>query len=187
MITQMELKTLDELDDKLWPKALQLYHQSFSKETRKTDAIIAAMFTKKMTHLQLLLEGSEIQAMAITGLSGDGKLLLIDYLAVREELRGKGIGQQFVAILQQWADKEKNLDGILIEVESEPTLDNQLRIRFWESCGFHLTEYVHQYTWVPEPYQAMYLAIGKEESSGHDGKQLFRYITAFHKKAYSKL
>ncbi|MFX3635141.1 MAG: GNAT family N-acetyltransferase [Candidatus Pristimantibacillus sp.] len=182
----MQLKTIDKLDDKLWPQALHLYHQSFSKETRKTDAIIVGMFTKRMTLLQVLLDGSDVQAMAITGLSNDGKLLLIDYLAVREELRGKGIGQQFVGILQQWAAKEKRLDGILIEVESEPTLNNQQRIRFWESCGFHLTEYIHQYTWVPEPYQAMYLAINKEAGVANDGEKLFRHITSFHKRAYSK-
>src|SRR5690606_1201773 len=123
-------------------------------------------------------------AMALTGRTEDGKAILIDYLAVRAELQGQGIGRSFLAALRQWAEAVERRDGIIIEVESEPTPINRARIRFWQQCGFRLTDYVHHYRWVPEPYHAMVLPFRADSGLPEDGEELFRYINAFHARAY---
>ncbi|GLX67982.1 GNAT family N-acetyltransferase [Paenibacillus glycanilyticus] len=180
-------KTLDVLDDRFWPLAKKLYEQSFPKEGRKPDSVIAGMFRKMDCFLHILYEDDEVQAMALTGLTGSGRILLIDYIAVHNGRRGEGIGSRLIQAITEWARQEK-LDGLLIEVESERKKENEQRIKFWEKNGFTLTDYEHPYIWVPEPYRAMYKQLNEESGwlGDKSGKKLFRYITGFHEKAYSK-
>ncbi|WP_336773120.1 GNAT family N-acetyltransferase [Paenibacillus sp. MMO-58] len=184
----MLFTTLNELDNTLWPPARKLYEQSFPKEGRKPDAIINGMFRKMPCFLHTLSDEGRVEAMALSGLTGEGKILLIDYIAVSGQHRGEGIGSQLIEAITEWAQKVKQLDGLLIEVESEHTPTNERRIRFWERNGFTITDYEHPYIWVPEPYRAMYKQLSQENAWLGDGsgKKLFRYITAFHEKAYSK-
>ncbi|NIK71510.1 MULTISPECIES: GNAT family N-acetyltransferase [unclassified Paenibacillus] len=184
----MLLTTLNELDNSLWPLAKKLYEQSFPKQGRKPDAIINGMFRKMRCFLHTLADEGRVQAMALSGLTGGEKILLIDYIAVSEQRRGEGIGSQLIAAIEEWAQKCMQLDGLLIEVESEQNRINEQRIRFWERNGFTITDYEHSYIWVPEPYRAMYKPLSQENAWLGDGsgRQLFRYITAFHEKAYSK-
>ncbi|SFD84201.1 Acetyltransferase (GNAT) family protein [Paenibacillus catalpae] len=184
----MLFTTLDKLDDRLWPLAKQLYEHSFPKEGRKPDGIIAGMFRKMSCFLHTLSNEGAVEAMALSGLTGGGSILLIDYIAVSEDRRDEGIGSQLIQRITEWAQNEKRLDGLLIEVESEHTPANEQRIRFWERNGFTITDYEHPYIWVPEPYRAMYKQLNQETDwlGDRSGKKLFRYITAFHEKAYSK-
>ncbi|MCK9858276.1 GNAT family N-acetyltransferase [Paenibacillus sp. ATY16] len=184
----MLFTTLNELDNTLWPLARKLYEQSFPKEGRKPNAIINGMFRKMPCFLHTLSDMDKVEAMAISGLTGGGKILLIDYIAVSGRRRGQGIGSQLIEAIAEWAQKVMLLDGLLIEVESEHTATNERRIRFWERNGFTITDYEHPYIWVPEPYRAMYKQLSQENAWLGDGsgKKLFRYITSFHEKAYSK-
>ncbi|MCM3628652.1 GNAT family N-acetyltransferase [Paenibacillus glycanilyticus] len=184
----MLFTTIDKLDNRIWPMAKKLYEQSFPKEGRKPDGIIAGMFGKMPCFLHTLADEGTVEAMALSGLTGGGRILLIDYIAVSEHRRGEGIGSKLIKAITEWAGQEKRLDGLLIEVESERTPANERRIRFWERNGFTITDYEHPYIWVPEPYRAMYKQLNSEEGwlGDRSGKRLFRYITAFHEKAYSK-
>jgi GNAT superfamily N-acetyltransferase len=181
----MEFISLDRLDAHLWPQALELYHQAFPAEGRKPDRILMGMFEKKMSLLQVGVESGLVKAMAISGVLKKANVLLIDYMAVEESFRGQGIGRRFMEQIKRWAREERSLNGVIIEVEADPTPQNEERIRFWERCGFTLTEYVHHYIWVPEPYRAMYLEF-EEGTSGfsRDGETLFRFISAFHGRAF---
>lgn len=179
----MRFETLGRLDDRLWPAALELYHEAFPKGS-KPDRIIEATFEKGFGLLYAgLEENGRMDAMAFAGIARETNALLIDYLAVREELRGRGIGARFVAEIVRDA-RERKLDGIIIEAEADPEPDNLARIRFWERCGFTATEYVHQYVWVPEPYRALYLSFGTNPNFPTDGKELFRHIGGFHSLAF---
>jgi len=182
----MAFHTYDHVNIADWNPALALYHQAFPKAGRKPDPIIMGMFAKKLSFLHTDSEGGNLSAMAFSGLIPEANVLLIDYLAVREDLRGRGIGHQFVQNIAAWAKEEKKLSGILLEAEDEPSLENVGRIRFWEKCGFILTEYVHKYIWVPETYRAMYLPFGSEFRVNDRGQSLFKYIESYHKKAFKR-
>lgn len=180
----MEFRTVDHWDEELWLLAEPVYVQAFPKHGRKNRQIIQRLFEKEVAFLHVAIERSEVIAMALTGRLDDLNALLIDYLAVRKDLRGQGIGRVFMGLIRDWTVNEAHFDGILIETEAEISESNINRIRFWESCGFTLTDYVHHYIWVPEPYRAMYLNLHPTKALPTDGETLFRYITRFHSKAY---
>ncbi|MFC5650239.1 GNAT family N-acetyltransferase [Paenibacillus solisilvae] len=184
-----QMITMDVLDEMWWPKARGLYHEAFP-HGRKPDSIIAAMFERKMSYLHLIVQGEIVIAMAITGRTGPSKsLLLIDYLAVREDCRGQGLGKDLVEEIKLWAEAKRghSLSGMIVEVESEETPENRKRILFWEKCGFTVTDYVHTYIWVPEPYRAMYMKLEGGGPAFHtDGESLFKHITSFHNQAFRK-
>jgi GNAT superfamily N-acetyltransferase len=181
----LDYLTTAEWNEDIWIKAERIYQQAFPKEGRKSRSIIRRMLEKKMCQLHTATEADEVIAMALTALNKQASLLIIDYLAIREDLRSKGYGKLLINYIKKWAETVGCI-GIIVEVESEPTLDNIRRIRFWEGCGFLLTEYVHHYIWVPETYRAMYLNLNQVSGLPENGKALFNYINDFHKKAYSK-
>jgi GNAT superfamily N-acetyltransferase len=182
----MAFRTFDDLNPPHGPQALALYHQAFPQAGRKPDSIIAGMFSKRMCFLQTESTDGEVTAMAVTGVIPQGNVLLIDYLAVREERRGEGVGRQFVLDLAAWARDELKLRGIILEAEADPGSENEERILFWRRCGFVLTDYVHKYIWVPETYRAMYLPFDKAFRVSDSGESLFQYIEWFHKKAFTR-
>ncbi|QGQ96484.1 GNAT family N-acetyltransferase [Paenibacillus psychroresistens] len=181
----MEYKTITEWDELIWKKTEGIYQQAFPKEGRKSRTNIRRMFERKMCHLHLAIDNNEVIAMALTAMDEQALVLIIDYIAIREDLRSKGHGKLLINYIKEWAETTKSR-GIIVEVEAESNPENTNRIRFWQAYGFRLTEYVHQYIWVPEPYQAMYLNMDKANGLPEGGEKLFQYINQYHKKAYNK-
>ncbi|UVI29278.1 GNAT family N-acetyltransferase [Paenibacillus spongiae] len=183
----LEYRITDEWDQARWNGAERIYEQAFPLDGKKSRDIIRRMFEKGMCQLHTIVQGSETIGMALTGVDHQASALLIDYLAVRQDVRGSGYGRLLLDRIKQWARTIAGCKGIIVEVESEPTEENSRRIHFWETNGFQLTAYVHQYIWVPEPYQAMYVNFDETNRLPEDGKILFRSITRFHEKAYRRM
>jgi GNAT superfamily N-acetyltransferase len=179
----MAFATFDHLEVPAWPEALRLYREAFPEG--KPDPVVTGMFDKRMSLLHTESRDGALLAMAISGIVQQGSVLLIDYVAVRSDVRGQGIGVQFVNDIKQWAI-EARLRALIIEVESDPTPDNEARIRFWQRCGFLLTDYIHRYIWVPEPYRAMYMPLVPDYRVEDRGESLFREIGRFHRKAFQR-
>ncbi len=179
----MEYKTISHWDEELWQEVSLVYHQSFGPTEAKPDRIIRNMFRKQMCFLHVALKEKVVIAIALSGKVRGGQTLLIDYLAVCKEMRSYGIGVEFMEELKKWAIRAQ-FDSLLIEVESEAKPENLARMRFWEKSGFTKTDYIHHYTWVPEPYQAMYLKLQSNANLPTEGIDLFHYIEKFHKESY---
>lgn len=182
----MEYRVTGEWDEALWGEAERIYEQAFPLDGKKSRAIIRRMFERGLCQLHTFTDGKELVGMALTGVDRQENALLIDYIAVRENFRGSGKGRRFLDRIKQWAQTDEGCKGIIVEVEAEETEENARRIRFWERNGFHLTAYVHQYIWVPEPYRAMYMNFDGQDRLPEDGKALFRCITRFHEQAYRR-
>ncbi|WP_158560434.1 GNAT family N-acetyltransferase [Paenibacillus contaminans] len=180
----MEVHTTAEWNEALWEQAEHVYREAFPEPGSKTRVIIRNMFEKRMCHLHTAAENGRIVAMALTGMDAEAAVLIIDYLAVSKDVRGRGFGRSFLERIEAWARTAAGCKGVVIEVEAEPGTDNEGRILFWERCGYRLTEYVHTYRWVPETYRAMYKNFDPDRPLPGDGESLFRYITKFHNKAY---
>lgn len=180
----MNYRTTDTWDEALWRQAEKVYVQAFPEHGRKNRSLIRRMFERRLCVLHTLTDNSEVIAMALSGVSREGHAMIIDYLAVRNDVRNRGVGRLFMEHIQRWAEAMDRCRGIIIEVESEQTPENASRIRFWERCGFRLTGYVEHYIWVPEPYRAMYINFNAKSPLPDDGETLFRYIKEFHKEAY---
>ncbi|WP_434751027.1 GNAT family N-acetyltransferase [Paenibacillus amylolyticus] len=184
---ELEFTTIEAWDEALWARMKPIYHEAFPSGA-KSQAILRSMLDRGIGYLHIGVHHGEVVAMAVTGLEGKDayRILIIDYLAVEQKLRGSGIGAWMLRQLRAWALREHGIKGMLIEAESGTTEPHQLRIQFWQRNGFILTSYVHQYRMVPEPYQAMMLPLDGSTHVPDDGKALFRYINAFHKVAYRK-
>ncbi|RIX50256.1 GNAT family N-acetyltransferase [Paenibacillus nanensis] len=176
----------EEWNESQWLAAERIYEQAFPHGGRKNRDIIRRMFEKRMCQLHTIAHESEIVGMALTGIDKQVGALLIDYIAIREDVRGSGYGRLLLNRIKEWAQSAASCRGIIVEVEAERTEENSRRIHFWESCGFHLTDYLHHYIWVPEPYRAMVMSFEESNRLPHDGKLLFRSITKFHERAYRR-
>ncbi|WP_145326049.1 GNAT family N-acetyltransferase [Paenibacillus xylanexedens] len=184
---ELEFTTIEEWDEAMWVRMERIYHEAFQSGA-KTKVILRSMLNRGVGYLHTGVHQGKVVAMAVTGLEGKAvdRILIIDYLAVDQKLRGLGIGTWMLEQLRAWALREHEIKGILIEAESGTTGAHQERIQFWQRNGFILTSYVHQYRMVPEPYQAMMLPLDRSTHVPDDGEALFRYINAFHKVAYRK-
>ncbi|WNQ13381.1 GNAT family N-acetyltransferase [Paenibacillus aurantius] len=179
----MEWRTTKVWDESLWNDVETIYHRSFEAGGRKKDSILRGVLREGLGYLHAGYREGTPAAMAFSGRTQDPTVLVVDYLAVREDLRGQGAGMEFARLLAGWAGKQ-GYSLLVIEVEAEETPVNRSRIRFWERCGYRPTGYVHQYIWVPEPYRAMYLPLRPEADRPYEGEDLFRFINQFHRKAY---
>ncbi|MNI52271.1 Acetyltransferase (GNAT) family protein [compost metagenome] len=182
---KMELITAANWDEPLWKRVAPIYFEAFPSGA-KPEGILHSMLEREIAYLHAGLVDGQAKSMAVTGvINGDqGKRLIIDYLAVSRELRGKGAGTVFLDQITSWARQTHHVQGVIIEAESGTSESHARRIHFWQKNGFILTPYVHQYIWVPEPYQAMLKPLSAEVQVTDNGESLFRYINNFHKKAY---
>ncbi|WP_438445293.1 GNAT family N-acetyltransferase [Gorillibacterium sp. sgz5001074] len=182
----MQFHTASEWEEERWRQAEPVYKEAFPEHGRKPEAIVRRMFRRRMCLLHTMEWNGRTVGMALSGPDPVTRMLVVDYLAVAGEARGQGLGRALLEYIRGWAEHTADCTGIVVEVEAEPTEENRDRIRFWESCGFTLTDYVHHYIWVPEPYRAMYLHFNGAGERITDGESLFRVITRFHEKAYRK-
>ena len=95
-----------------WFRIYCLYRRSFPRSERKPFRIIVSMWKKGKTDVWYLAEGRRFAGFATT-INGEARILL-DYLAVREKMRGRGAGSRMLEELKkQYAGK-----GIFVEIES---------------------------------------------------------------------
>lgn len=181
----MELITTAHWDDKLWQSMEPVYREAFPSGA-KPERILHSMLDRGTAYLHAGLMDGQVAAMAVAGIvaEGENKRLIIDYLAVSRGMRGKGAGTAFLNLIVDWAKEDHSVQGVIIEAESGSSESHAQRIHFWEKNGFLLTPYVHQYIWVPEPYQAMLKPLEPGVTVLDNGESLFRYINKFHSIAY---
>jgi GNAT superfamily N-acetyltransferase len=115
--------------------------------TLKSDPInyydIRAMIESSDTEVIVALINDELVASAYVKVKEAKPYLQFDHYAyvgfmfVKPEFRGKGISQQLIAELINWA-KSRNLNELRLDVYD----DNQNAVRAYEKCGFkkHLVE-----------------------------------------------
>lgn len=117
-----------------WLQVYRLYLQAFPPSERKPFAIIFKMARKGTTDVWCMHAEGRFSGFCTT-INGENAVLL-DYLAVCETARGKGIGTQTLYALQEkYAGR-----GLFVEIESpfEEGDDKDSRVRrkqFYRSCG----------------------------------------------------
>lgn len=89
-------------------------------------------------------ETDSLCAYAYFSCTENGKYALLDYFAVRKDLRGTGIGSKTFPLLRT---EMKDRDGLLLEVESVESAEaeeevniRRRRIAFYERCGCEMAK-----------------------------------------------
>lgn len=118
-----------------WLRVRCLYGRAFPVTERKPFAIIRRMHRQGRTDVWVVETAGRFAGFAAT-INGDG-LILLDYLAVPEKLRGQGAGSAALsALCGRYGDR-----GLFVEIESpfEEGNDRAQRLRrraFYQRCGF---------------------------------------------------
>lgn len=181
----MEFITVKDWNEALWKQAEPVYEEAFPEHGRKSRLIVKRMLEQGIGMLHIWKQGEETAAMALSGIDRSRNILVLDYIAVRKTSRGNGLGLACLDDIRRYAKEEAGCRAIVIEVEAEPSEENERRIRFWEKAGFTLTDYVKSYIWVPETYRAMFLSLDKDiQPVPDDGKEWFKSILKYHEQAY---
>ena len=117
-----------------WWKLYLLYLSAFPPAERKPFSMILSMWRKGKTDIWCIRSGGEFAGLAITINGPD--LILLDYFAVSENLRGRGIGSKALSLIRdQYRDK-----GFFLEIETtlkeSPELPMRLRRKqFYLAAG----------------------------------------------------
>ena len=116
-------------------KVKKLYKEAFPKYERKPFFVIRAMQKRKKTDVFCFADREGFLGFATT-LNGE-KLILIDYLAIQKDRRGKGFGSEILCYLLNYYQDH----GVFLEIETpDPDGENysgKLRRKaFYEKAGF---------------------------------------------------
>lgn len=118
-----------------WLLLKQLYRSAFPRAERKPFAAIRRMNREGKADIWCILADGHFAGMATT--VNGAQALLLDYFAIVERRRGKGIGSQAMeCLLSLYGQKPVFLE---IEDPAAPGLNRQLkekRKEFYLSCGF---------------------------------------------------
>ncbi len=118
-----------------WLRLERLYRSSFPRDERKPFGVICRMFREGKADIWCIVADRKFAGFATTVNGAD--LILVDYFAIAEKRRGKGIGKQAMeCLLCMYADK-----GVFLEIESpdRPGLDQEQRKKrkeFYLGCGY---------------------------------------------------
>lgn len=178
----MKIKTISTWNNETWDEISPLYMEAFGDKGAKPVKIIKNMLNQKIAELHLAYNDKEAIGIALTGKLTSHRVMIIDYLAITKKGRGHGLGKQFVNYLREKAVAE-GYYKLIVETEAAETEENKIRIDFWSSCGFLITEYIHHYIWVPETYCAMYIPL-IADSKKVTGEELFVYFNTFHRLSF---
>ncbi len=118
-----------------WLRLRRLYRSAFPRNERKPFAVIRRMFREGKGDVWCVLAQGRFVGMATTVNGRD--LVLIDYFAISEKQRGKGVGKAALDCLRSLYPNK----GVFLEIESpeRPGLDQPQRKKrkeFYLNCGF---------------------------------------------------
>lgn len=118
-----------------WLRVRRLYRRAFPRCERKPFGIIRRMHRAGKTDVWVFRQNGRFAGLAAT-INSDA-LILIDYLAVSENLRGQGVGTRALAALTEAYPGR----GLFVEIESpfapgDDQPQRQRRRSFYEGCGF---------------------------------------------------
>ena len=117
-----------------WLRLYGLYLEAFPASERKPFAVIRRMFREGKADVWCILGAGKFVGMATT-VNGNDRIL-IDYFAVTEKYRGKGIGSGAMGCLLNLYGQK----GVFLEIESTQTPGSEAELRqkrkaFYVSCG----------------------------------------------------
>lgn len=117
-----------------WHMLESLYRSAFPENERKPFELIREKYCQKVTDVWMIEDAEVFSGFAIT-MNGDD-LVLLDYFAICEEKRGKGLGGKSLRALQeQYAGKRFFLEVESLKVPADNMEERCRRKQFYLRNG----------------------------------------------------
>jgi len=143
----MEFIKIENSDSQEFKEAWEIYESSFPLDERRTLELQKELI-KNMQYNFYIVTKDRVLVAIITDWNFED-FLFVEHLAVKEDLRGKGIGTES---LKEYLSKNKQ--KIVLEVERPENEIATNRIKFYEKIGFKLNDF----DYIQPPY-------GKDKNS----------------------
>jgi len=132
MLRFSEVRKISHKDFK---EAIKIYEDSFPANERQPVDIIKKRIKKNLYQMFIGCLDGEVVFMALLYELKNTDFVLLDYMATKENFRGKGIGQKFVENMK----KELKLAHLILEIENPKYGNNreqrQKRVKFYRQLG----------------------------------------------------
>lgn len=117
-----------------WLRIYRLYQSTFPRNEKKPFSMIRSMHKKGKSDVWYCEEDGKFVGLVIT-INGPDKVLL-DYLAVHEKYRGRGVGSELLRQMrQQYAGKGVFLEIETVKESAENYEERKRRKKFYLSNG----------------------------------------------------
>ena len=130
----MEFIKIENSDSQEFKDAWEIYESSFPSDERRTLKLQKELIKNNQYNFFIVTKNNVLVAI-ITDWNFED-FLFVEHLAVKEDLRGKGIGTE---LLKEYISKNKQ--KIVLEVERPETEIATKRIKFYEKIGFNLNDF----------------------------------------------
>jgi len=124
---------MENSDSQEFKEAWKIYESSFPSDERRTLELQKELIKNKQYNFFIVTKDKVLVAIITDWNFGD--FLFVEHLAVKEDLKGKGIGTK---LLKEYLSKNKQ--KIVLEVERPETEIATKRIKFYEKIGFNLND-----------------------------------------------
>jgi len=130
----MEFIKIENSDSQEFKEAWEIYESSFPSDERRTLELQRELIKNKQYNFFIVTKNKVLVAIITDWNFGD--FLFVEHLAVKEDLRGKGIGTELLKVYLS-----NNKQKIVLEVEKPETEIATKRIKFFEKIGFNLNDF----------------------------------------------
>ena len=140
----IDYQQIQDVQSPFFEGAMAIYQEAFPSNERQPLSKIIERVDSRKSQLYVGILNNEVIAMALLWDFNNSPFVLLDYLAVKNNCRGKEIGAQFFQFLVQKTTKNKQF--LILEVEhylyGKNREERQRRINFYLKNGAYLMQNV---------------------------------------------
>ncbi len=142
-----ELRKITRSNDALFGAAMEIYLQSFPANERQSAETIKGRLDKGLYILYAACERDEVLAMLLLYPLEGAAFMVIDYLAVNDQHRKKGVGGWLMREVMATAKLEYDSKYLVLESEDPAYGGNKIervaRVNFYKKLGARIMEGVY--------------------------------------------
>lgn len=169
--------------------AMRIYEEAFPSRERQLRRVIEKRVTTGSEHLWVGKEGGKVVFMSLVFPLSGVDYLLLDYMAVSEDMRGKGIGMSFIEMLAHKVVSSGK--SVVLEVEDPSSGDNvnqrKRRITFYRRSGAKMLKGM-KYLLPPldgtKPTDMLLFAYPLGSTSSLSGNSVRKLVSALYEQVY---
>jgi hypothetical protein len=132
---------LERQDEQAFAEAFAIYRDQIEPSEQKTKAELRALLGRLDYRFVLAREGDEVTAFALAFVPPRRQFVLIEYVAVRADRQGSGLGSEMFALLIDMLGRDRIT---LLEVDDaggdDPSSQRSRRLAFYHRLGCRVLE-----------------------------------------------